>query len=150
MFFALEQALTNILAEGVAIRLAKIRSRAQELRLGMRKLNLEFLIDEKDMCSVLTTVRVPASVDIADLRRRLRESAIIIYEGKGCFKGKVFQVGNIGEISDLDIQFFLQTLRKVLLASQMNRAALVVPIRINKLALKVIAHHNQNLQPVVS
>ncbi len=150
LFFALEQALTNILAEGVAIRLAKIRSRAQELRLGMRKLNLEFLIDEKDMCSVLTTVRVPASVDVADLRRRLRESAIIIYEGKGCFKGKVFQVGNIGEISDLDIQFFLQTLRKVLLASQMNRAALVVPIRKNKLALKVIAHHNQNLQPVVS
>lgn len=149
LFFALEQALANILAEGVANRFAKIRRRAHELRLGMRRLNLEFLIDEEDMCSVLTTVRVPGSVDIAELRSRLRESAIIIYEGKGCFKGKVFQVGNIGEISDLDIRFFLRTLEEVLLTSPTMETALVVPVNDLKPAFEPIAHYSQAFAPAL-
>lgn len=96
LFFALEQALTDILCEGVVKRYARIKARADLLRVGMRRLNLDFLIDEDAMCSILTTVRVPPSVSVRDLRNRLREKSIIIYEGKGCFAGKVFQVGNIG------------------------------------------------------
>ena len=95
----------------------------------MRRLNLDFLIDEADMCSVLTTVQVPASVSVHDLRARLREKSIIIYEGKGCFAGKVFQVGNIGELSDEDIRYFLSTLKDVLLPLQADAADLVTPVR---------------------
>jgi 2-aminoethylphosphonate-pyruvate transaminase len=129
LFFALEQALSNILAEGVANRFSRIRARAERLRLGMRQLNLEFEIDEADMCSILTTVRVPPAVSVRDLRDRLREKSIIIYEGKGCFAGKVFQVGNIGELSDYDIRYFLKSLRDVLLTLQVEAADLVTPIR---------------------
>lgn len=129
LFFALEQALTNILSEGVANRYARIRARAERLRIGMRKLNLEFEIDEADMCSILTTVRVPPSVSVRDLRHRLREKSIIIYEGKGCFAGKVFQVGNIGELSDHDIGYFLTSLRDALLTLQAEAADLVAPLR---------------------
>lgn len=78
LFFALEQALTNILLEGVTKRFARIRARADRLRLGMRKLNLEFLISEEAMCSILTTVRVPPTVSVRDLRDRLRMKSIII------------------------------------------------------------------------
>ncbi|MEB8385605.1 alanine--glyoxylate aminotransferase family protein [Rhodobacteraceae bacterium KMM 6894] len=129
LFFALEQALTNILSEGVANRFARIRARADQLRLGMRKLNLEFVLDDADMCAVLTTVKVPPSILVRDLRDRLREKSIIIYEGKGCFAGKVFQVGNIGELSERDVQFFLSTLRDVLLKLQAEAADVVAPIR---------------------
>ena len=110
-------------------RFANIRARAERLRIGMRKLNLEFQIDEADMCSILTTVRVPPSVSVRDLRDRLREKSIIIYEGKGCFAGKVFQVGNIGELTDHDIQYFLRSLRDVLLTLQAEAADLVAPLR---------------------
>lgn len=128
LFFALEQALTDILREGVIKRYARIKTRADLLRVGMRSLNLEFLIDEADMCSILTTVRVPPSISVCDLRDRLREKSIIIYEGKGCFAGKVFQVGNIGELSDYDIRFFLVALKDVLLTLQSEVAELVAPI----------------------
>ena len=128
LFFALEQALTNILREGVIKRYALIKARADLLRLGMRRLNLEFLIDEADMCSILTTVRVPPSISVRDLRDRLREKSIIIYEGKGCFAGKVFQVGNIGELSNYDIRFFLAALKDVLLTLQSETAELVEPV----------------------
>lgn len=129
LFFALEQALTNILSEGVRERFARIRVRADRLRLGMRKLNLEFQIAEADMCSILTTVKVPPSISVRDLRHRLREKSIIIYEGKGCFAGQVFQVGNIGELSDQDIQYFLNSLRDALLTLQAEAADIVAPIR---------------------
>ncbi|MDA0653256.1 MAG: aminotransferase class V-fold PLP-dependent enzyme, partial [Proteobacteria bacterium] len=128
LFHALDQALTNILSEGVTKRFAAILARAGQLRRGMRKLNLEFLIDERDMCSILTTVRVPPSINVGDVRRRLREKSIIIYEGKGCFQGKVFQVGNIGEMSALDIRFFLRTLKDVLLTLQVEPEDLMVPV----------------------
>lgn len=128
LFFALEQALNNILSKGVKKHFAVIRARAERLRLGMRQLNLEFLINERDMCSVLTTVKVPLSMNIREIRDRLRDDAIIIYEGKGCFAGKVFQVGNIGEMSDFDIQFFLHSLKRVLLTLQAEIIDKVVPL----------------------
>lgn len=129
LFFALDQALTNILLEGVTKRFARIRARAKRLRLGMRKLNLEFEIAEADMCSILTTVKVPPSVSVRDLRDQLREKSIIIYEGKGTYAGKVFQVGNIGELSDQDIRYFLKSLREVLLTLQGKAADLAAPLK---------------------
>ena len=129
LFFALEQALTDILRIGVIKRYAGIKARAEMLRVGMRRLNLEFLIDEGDMCSILTTVKVPPSISVRDLRDRLRDKSIIIYEGKGCFAGKVFQVGNIGELSEYDIRFFLAALKDVLLTLQAEAAELVAPVR---------------------
>ena len=137
LFFALDQALTNILLEGVTKRFARIRARAKRLRLGMRKLNLEFEIAEADMCSILTTVKVPPSVSVRDLRDQLREKSIIIYEGKGSYAGKVFQVGNIGELSDQDIRYFLKSLREVLHTLQEKGADLATPLK-NKVSNLVL------------
>lgn len=116
LFFALEQALINILDEGVEERHEKLRRRACLLRDGMEKLGLKFVIDQKYMCSVLTTVYIPSNVDIDVLRQKLRDKFIIVYEGKGCYQSKVFQVGNIGKLSLEDIQFFLDSLDEVLLS----------------------------------
>lgn len=114
LFYALEQALSNIINNGVKNHYTAIKEKANILRQGMLKLGLEFLIDQKNMCSMLTTVYVPSHVDVSILRKRFRDKSIIIYEGKGCFKGRVFQVGNIGEISLLEINYFLACLSKIL------------------------------------
>ena len=114
LFFALDQALSNILNEGIQNRYANLRDKAKKLRQGMLNLGLKFVIDEKDMCSILTAIYAPSNVDVGVLRQRLREKSIIIYEGKGCFKNLVFQVGNIGDLSFADINYFLDSLKKVL------------------------------------
>jgi aspartate aminotransferase-like enzyme len=80
----------------------------------MLSLGLKFVINQKDMCSILTTVYTPSHIDVGVLRQKLREKSIIIYEGKGYFKNHVFQVGNIGDLSFTDIQYFLNSLKKVL------------------------------------
>ncbi len=114
LFYALEQALDNILTTGVAHHYVNLKNKAHLLRKGMLNLGLNFLINEKDMCSVLTTVNAPANISVTMLREKLREKSIIIYEGKSCFKNKVFQVGNIGELSFADIQFFLDSMKEIL------------------------------------
>lgn len=114
LFFALEQALENILQEGISNRYRNLLNRANLLRMGMKQMGLKFLIDEDDMCSVLTTVYTPDYIKVGILRQKLREKKIIIYEGKGVLKDKVFQVGNIGELSLTEIQFFLESLREIL------------------------------------
>ncbi len=114
LFFALDQALANILSETVVGRRAKILRTATTLRKGMTKLGLTFLLDPDDMSSVLTTVYLPPDVDIDLLRHELRERSMIIYEGKGPLKGRVFQVGSIGELSETDVRRFLRVLRDIL------------------------------------
>jgi 2-aminoethylphosphonate-pyruvate transaminase len=132
LFFALEQALANILKEGVTKRFATIKARADQIRLGLRKLNLEFVIPEADMCSVLTTVRMPPNISFHDLRDRLREKSIIIYEGKGCFAGNAFQVGNIGELSSHNIQYLLMSLKEILQKIHAKTSEVVIPIKLNQ------------------
>ena len=39
---------------------------------------------------------------------------IIIYEGRGYFKDRNFQVGNIGDLSNADIRFFLSAQKEAL------------------------------------
>lgn len=114
LFYALEQTLINILYAGVEQHYEQLKGRAKYLREGLLNLGLKFLINEKSMCSVLTTVHLPKHINVGLLRQRLREKSIIIYEGKGCFTNKVFQVGNIGELSEGDMQFFLSSLGDVL------------------------------------
>ncbi len=119
LFYAFEQTIINILNEGISNRHANLKRKANILRQGMLNLGLEFLIDQKDMCSILTTVKIPPHIDLDIFRKRLRDKSIIIYEGKGDFKDKVFQVGNIGELSFDDMQFFLDSLRGVLQSFEM-------------------------------
>jgi hypothetical protein len=81
------------------------------------------------MCSVLTTVHLPSNIDFESLQRELRKKSIIIYEGKGPFKGKMFQVGSIGELTHRDVQFFLRTLRDSLqnhIAAKLTRHPIIV------------------------
>jgi 2-aminoethylphosphonate-pyruvate transaminase len=132
LFFAFDQALANILSESVPHRHAKIRSTATMLRRGMTKLGLRFLLERNQMCSVLTTVHLPSNIEFESLQRELRMKSIIIYEGKGPFKGKMFQVGSIGELTHRDVQVFLRALRDSL---QNHMAAKLThhPIIVNRI-----------------
>jgi 2-aminoethylphosphonate-pyruvate transaminase len=118
LFFALEQAADNILANGVAFHLTERKHLADVMRRGLSQLGLTFLIDEKVMSSSLTTVVVPETLPTATLKKELRKKNIIVYDGKGPFKGKVFQVATIGEINEKDIAYFLTVLKKILVAYQ--------------------------------
>lgn len=111
LFYALDQALNNILKSGIEKWRQTIRERALMLRGGMHKLDLKFFIDERHMSSVLTTVIPPKNITVDFIKNKLKEKRIIIYNGKGPLLNKVFQVGNIGELTKNDINYFLHSLK---------------------------------------
>ena len=150
LFYALDQALSDILETGISNCYADLRIKANVLRKGMRALGLKFLLNERDMCSILTTVKVPEFIKIGDLREHLRNESIIIYEGKGCFKNKVFQVGHIGDVSFADIKHFLDVQKdilhkfRLLNANSPNSSA-----DLNSNVTKITANHSGLAQPLL-
>lgn len=113
LIYALDQALSNILSVGVKNKRDHIRNMTELLREGMKNMGFNFLIGEKYMCSMLTTVVLPNSMQIDLLRSELRKKDIIIYNGKGPFLNAVFQVGNIGNLNERNILYFLKSLKCV-------------------------------------
>lgn len=115
-FIGLDQALTNILIEGVTKRNKYIKSLTLVLREQLSGLGFRPLIsDPKLMSSVLTTFLAPRNFDIEGLKTKLREKNIIIYSGKGPLANKVFQVGNIGNLTQGSVNYFLASLKDCLL-----------------------------------
>lgn len=145
LYYALEQALINILNDGVANHHASLKNKANFLRKGMRALGLRFLIDEQDMSSVLTTVHCPNEISVKNLQVALRKYNIMIYEGKGCFKNKVFQVGNIGDMTLKDMQFFLLTLKNIFTGLKPIRIKVIPDIESAELVLALTKPGNKNL-----
>lgn len=114
LFFALDQAITNILRVGVWGYRERMKQRALFLRAGLRKLGLSFLIPDEQMSNVLTTVHMPSYLTFAQLQKELRKRNIIVYNGKGPLADKVFQVANMGEITLRDIDMLLRVLGDIL------------------------------------
>lgn len=114
LFFALEQALENIIEEGVKERRKDLNRKAETLRAGMNKMGLKFHMDGDHMSSVLTTVKLPKYIDFTTLKSELKKKNIVVYNGKGSLTNKVFQVGNIGTFSEEDILYFLDSLKMLL------------------------------------
>lgn len=113
-FIALDQALKDIVKESVEGRVQKIARRAQVIRKELEKMGLKFLLEKQEMSNVLTTVMTPDGISIDDLKKKLKERNIVVYDGKGDFKGKVFQIGNIGSLSREDIKYLLSSIKSVL------------------------------------
>lgn len=118
LFYAIEQALANIHKKGVGQWRKDIKRRAELLRVGMKQMGLTFLIDEEHMSASLTTVVVPSYTTTTELKTKLKEKNIVVYNGKGPLTDRVFQVANIGELSDAHIKMFLGSLKKVLLQQE--------------------------------
>jgi len=96
-FYALAAALDETLVEGMAARVARHRAAAEALARGLSVLDLDLLVAAADRAPMLTTVKVPPSVDEADVRRRLRHRhRIEIGGGLGSLRGRVWRIGLMG------------------------------------------------------
>jgi len=73
-------------------------------REGVKAMGLELFSPDDDSAAVVTTVRVPESIDGAQLLLDLRDRfGITLAPGQGPLKGKVFRVGHLGYYDVFDI-----------------------------------------------
>ncbi len=116
MVYALYQALTMIVEEGLENRIQRHLKNGQALKAGLEAMGMELHAQEGHRLSVLTTVRIPAGVDDAKVRGRLlNEFNIEIGGGLGALKGQVWRIGLMGHSStEENVLFFLYGLEKLL------------------------------------
>lgn len=100
MIYALAEALELVLEEGLEARFARHERNHQALIAAMSALGLEAAAAEGHRLWQLNSLRIPAGIDEASVRKRLLSAhGIEIGPGLGPLAGKVWRIGLMGESS---------------------------------------------------
>jgi alanine-glyoxylate transaminase / serine-glyoxylate transaminase / serine-pyruvate transaminase len=114
--YGLHESLVMLLEEGIENRWQRHKENHFILKDELQKLNLEFFVEEKFRLPQLNSVKIPASVDDANVRGRLlKEFNIEIGAGLGPMSGKIWRIGLLGYSSRREnIDKLTQALKKIL------------------------------------
>src|SRR4029077_13933827 len=80
--YALDEALAELLEEGVGARIARYAAAAEFLRAGFTKLRLGFVLPPALRSNSITSLRLPAGRTYDDLHDGLKARGFVIYEGQ--------------------------------------------------------------------
>ncbi len=115
--YALDEALSELLDEGVAHRVARYRRMAQIVRDGMEALGLSFYLRDDPALigsNTLTAWYLPEGVQYERLHDLLRERGYIIYAGQSNLAQKIFRIANIGALTETTMKDFMAAFASVL------------------------------------
>ena len=102
-FYALREGLAAIMDEGADQRYARHQKAHEYFVKKMEALGLEMHVAEGKRIATLNTVRVPAGVDDAAVRRKLlADHSIEIAGGFGPLAGKIFRIGLMGPLGTVE------------------------------------------------
>ena len=100
LVYALREALMMVEEEGLPARVARHERHHHALAIGVRAMGLSLLPPEGERLWTLNTVRVPAGVEEAAVRRTLLDTFNIeVGAGLGPLAGKIWRVGLMGASS---------------------------------------------------
>jgi len=116
MLYALQEALTIALEEGLEPRFDRHRRAHALLRDGLKDLGIEYVSQSGFGLPMLNAVKIPDGIDDAATRKRLlTEYGIEIGGGLGAFKGKAWRIGLMGHgATTRNVTLVLAALRDVL------------------------------------
>ena len=108
LFWPLNQALTNILEEGLDKRIARYQRCASIIRNGLQNIGLHLLLSEH-LSNTVTSVFLPENIPAADFFAKMEKRGYIFYLGKGKYADmNMIQVANMGEIYEQDCYNMLE------------------------------------------
>jgi 2-aminoethylphosphonate-pyruvate transaminase len=114
LYYAFNEALDELLEEGVANRIVRYRNAARTIRNYMRAMRMKFYLREPLWAGTLTAFKLPEGVYYDHLHDLLRERGYVIYGGQAQLAENVFRVANMGALSKAQIDGFLEAFETVL------------------------------------
>ncbi len=123
LFFQLDKALDLMLDEGLDAIYERHAVLAQMTRNGVRALGLELFAEEGFESDTVTSVRIPAEVDGAELLKVAREEFGTVFAGgQGSLRGQILRIGHLGYVTESEIDQALTNLKDAL-----QRVGYIVP-----------------------
>jgi 2-aminoethylphosphonate-pyruvate transaminase len=113
-WYALDEALDELLEETVAKRIRRHQAAARLLRDGFARLGLKFLLPSHLHSNSLTSLLLPEGMTYPVIHDGLKERGFVIYEGQGKLQTGIFRVANMGHLTLDDFRQFLAALEEVL------------------------------------
>jgi 2-aminoethylphosphonate-pyruvate transaminase len=123
VYFALDAACSEFLADGHAARFAMYRARNTQLREGLAALGMPSFTRTGHESSSIVTCRLPDGVTFGALYDAVKERGIIVYGCKGVLADRYLQIANMGHLSEDGIEQFLRVLAEELARLREPRAA---------------------------
>ena len=115
IFFALDDSLDILLAEGLPNIFARHARMADLTRNGVKSSGLSLFADEKYASNTVTAIKVPQNLDAVKLLQILREEHnVVLAGGQGSLSGKIFRIGHLGWVTEDDINEVLKAVAEVL------------------------------------
>ncbi len=114
LYAAFDEALSELLEEGVSNRMKRYGRLAALIRARMETLGVRAVLPATHQSNSLTAFYLPEGLTYAVLHDRLKERGYIIYAGQGRFESQIFRVANMGALQDADIQGFLGAFEEVM------------------------------------
>jgi 2-aminoethylphosphonate-pyruvate transaminase len=112
---ALDEALQELLDEGLENRIQRYRNCARVIRQGIKNLNLQTIIPDELCSNTVTSVFLPENLKLDDLINELDERGYVVYPGKRhLYDQNMFQIANMGQIQVTDCHDFLVELEETL------------------------------------
>jgi 2-aminoethylphosphonate-pyruvate transaminase len=114
LFFALDQAMKELLDKGMKKRRLRYIELNSILKFELSKLGFEFFTNYDCQSHTILTVKVPDGVDFNKLYSAVKKEGFIIYPCKPPLADRYFQIANMGELRRGMIYDFIFTMEKAL------------------------------------
>ena len=113
VYYAFDEALSELLEEGVANRVQRYKRMATMIRERMAKLGVKAVLPSDRQSNTITAYYLPDGVSYQSLHDRLKQQGYVIYAGQGNLENKVFRVANMGAVSEAQFAGFLDAFEQV-------------------------------------
>lgn len=117
LFYALQEALHIIDEESIENRIVRHRIESEAIRAAMRAINVEMLpkLNEYSYYSnTVSAMKAPNGASGNDIKKDMAARGIIIAGGQDRLSGKIFRIGNMGNVQPKDIILTIAELEIVL------------------------------------
>jgi 2-aminoethylphosphonate-pyruvate transaminase len=116
LFFALDQALKELIEEGIKKRIQRYKNNAKIMRAGLKKLGFKFILPERLLTNsnIVTAIHLPKNLDYWKLHDVLKENGYTIYSGESTLEQGIFRIATMGHLKERDITKFLKDFKKIL------------------------------------
>ncbi|MDE3040828.1 MAG: alanine--glyoxylate aminotransferase family protein [Nitrospirota bacterium] len=113
VYYAFDEALNELMEEGVAKRIQRYKKVATLIRDRMTKLGVKPVLTPDKQSNTITAYHLPEGLTYQSMHDKLKEQGYVIYSGQGQLESKIFRVANMGALTEAQLVGFLDAFERI-------------------------------------